>query len=84
LNADKVYKVGQEVECVILDCDTNKAILDLSERLAQTSKSKKTQFNGTNQKAFVELSKDNYLVVTLKADRSKIAACILHPFNSES
>ena len=32
----------------------------------------------------MELSKDNYLVLTLKADRSKIAACVLHPFNSES
>ena len=43
-----MYKVGQQVQCVILDCDTDKAILDLSERLAEGGKSKQANFNGTN------------------------------------
>ena len=34
---DKEYKVGQELECIVLDCDTEKKILDLSERLADVS-----------------------------------------------
>ena len=55
--------------------------MDLSERLADVSLPKEKVDKNDVQKAFVELSKDNYLVVSLKQDRSKIAACILHPFN---
>jgi translation initiation factor 2 alpha subunit (eIF-2alpha) len=82
LSPDKQYKEGQKLDCIVLDCDTEKAIVDLSERLS-TSKQSEESSKKSAQKAFVEVVKDQYLVVTLKSNRSKVVACILHPFNLE-
>jgi len=60
----KQYKVGSEIECVVLDIDTSKMIVDLSERLLTTKKKEKAA--SSSQKAFVELNKEQYLVITLK------------------
>ena len=52
---------------IVLDVDYEKKIIDLSERLVgvQTEKSKQLE-----PKAIVELTKDNYMIVSLKGNRS--------------
>lgn len=90
--ADKTYKVGDTLkECVILDIDFEKRIVDLSERLStsgdqEESKTAKKAKKGDQsfQKAVVELNKEKYLVVSLKSDRSQVGVCILHGLSPES
>ena len=38
---------------------------------------------GGQSKAIVELNKDNYLITTLKNDRSKICLCVMSNFNRD-
>lgn len=43
-NAEKAYKAGELLkDCVILDIDPEKKIIDLSERLAASSKASKAE-----------------------------------------
>ena len=86
--ADKTKKVGDSVSCVVMDIDFDKKIVDLSERLAtkdqEETKQAKSAKQTTLQKAVVELNKEQYLVVSLKADRSQIGVSILHGHCQES
>ena len=91
--ADKVYKAGEtEVEAIVLDIDFEKKIVELSERLVssaalgeETKQAKKIKGDAqAYQKAVVELNKEQYLVVSLKSDRSKVGVCILHGLSAES
>ena len=89
LKQDKSYKVGEKIsDLVVLDIDFEKKIVDLSERLTVNEESKqakkKDAQQGGFQKAVVELNKEQYLVVSLKADRSKIGVCVLHGLSAES
>ena len=91
LKSDKVYKIGETVlDCIVLDIDFEKQIVDLSERLvnqqledskelaSQKKQAKKNQQQQSFVKAVVELNKERYLVISLKSNRSKIGVCILH------
>lgn len=50
----------------MLDIDYEKKIIDLSERLADLKQAPKQQ----ESKAFVELTKDSYMVVSMKGNRT--------------
>jgi len=68
------------LKCRVLDIDPVKKIADLSEKLgnSKTLKSSNKEFkSGSETKAIVELNKDNYLITTLKNDRSKICLCVV-------
>ena len=89
LNTEKTYKVGEVIsDCVVLDIDFEKKIVDLSERLVSNEESKKAKKKDAKQegfqKAVVELNKEKYLVVSLKADRSRVGLCVLHNLSAES
>jgi len=90
LKVDKVYKVGDTiVDCVVLDIDFEKKIVDLSERLqgfeeVKKKSEKKDGQAGGFQKAVVELNKEQYLVLSLKSDRTQLALCILHALCAET
>ena len=83
MNAGKVYKDGETVvNCIVLDIDSEKKIVDLSERLysaeeSKQKKAKKGEEGNSYQKAVVELNKEQYLVVSLKSDRTSIGVCLL-------
>lgn len=88
---DKLYKAGETiVDSIILDIDYEKKIVELSERLVgqeeskQANASKKAPGKTEFQKAVVELNKEQYLVVTLKSDRTKVGVCILHSLSADS
>lgn len=56
-SSGKNYKVGSVLECIVLDIDIAKMIVDLSERLAESSKPASDLAPG-NHKAIVELNKE--------------------------
>lgn len=58
----------------MLDTDYEKKIIDLSERLTNQKISKTSD---QVSKAFVELTKDSYMVVSLKNNRSQFGVCLL-------
>ena len=66
-SSGKHYKVGSVLECIVLDIDMSKMIVDLSERLAESKEKEAPQ---GNQKAVVELNKEQYLIVTFKKARN--------------
>lgn len=76
------HKEGAQVISIVLDVDTDKNIIDLSERLVEVPKSKSLP-TGT-QKAIVELSKDNYLISTLKNFRDIICLTVMHSLNQSN
>lgn len=77
----KQYKVGQEIDCIVLDIDTGKMIADLSERLADPSaKAPKDLSTDKPHKAIVELNKEQYLIVTFKKARGQVGVCIPNDF----
>jgi hypothetical protein len=66
LISKKEYKEGQKLNTIVLDIDYEKELLDLSEKLADTS-SKSIQIKeGHQYKAVVELNKDDYLLISFK------------------
>ena len=68
-----------------MDIDTDKKIVDLSERL--TSSSEKTEDKKSKkeyQKAIVELNKEEYLVISFKNNRSKIGVCLLQTISNNT
>lgn len=71
----KSYKPGQVLKTVVLDIDRDKHMLDLSERLAEVAPSSKAIKDAA--KVCVELTKENYMIVCFKQDRSKFAVCLL-------
>lgn len=73
----KTYKVGTTLECVVLDIDTEKKIVDLSERLVESSEPTEKGKPKEIQKAFVELSKENYMIISMKSNRKIIGVCVL-------
>lgn len=75
-NSDKKYKEGQEINCVLLDVDNDKQMLDLSERLCSVDKSAASKIK-ENAKAVVEVVKENYMIVSMKADRTQFAVCLI-------
>jgi ribosomal protein S1 len=64
----KDYKEGQKINCVVLDMDFEKEILDLSERLAEKGSEKNpgTVKVGHQYRATVELNKEDYLLLSFK------------------
>ena len=84
--SSKAYKQGAKVKCIVLDVDAEKKIVDLSERLvAQESADAKADDKKSKkeyQKAIVELNKDEYLIISLKNDRSKIGVCLLQSLSN--
>jgi predicted RNA-binding protein (virulence factor B family) len=63
----------------VLDIDTSKMIVDLSERLAESKASKDFDLKAA-QKAIVELNKEQYLIVTFKKARHQVGVCIPNDF----
>lgn len=65
----------------MLDVDYEKKIIDLSERLLELKqeKSNSKTFGNKSQetKAFVELTKDSYMIVSMKGDRNTFGVCLL-------
>ena len=52
IKADKVYKAGEsELDCIVLDIDREKKIVDLSERLYSVEESKATNAGAGKKKA---------------------------------
>jgi len=74
-SSDKQYKTNQSVNAVILDVDYEKKIIDLSERLVD-QKQQLTK-HSESSKAFVELIKDSYMVVSMKGNRTQFGFCLL-------
>lgn len=70
----KIYKTGHELKCIVLDVDQDKKMLDLSERLDGKPLGKQIK---DNEKAFVELTKEHYMIVSFKQDRGQFAVCLL-------
>ena len=53
LNTEKTYKVGEVIsDCVVLDIDFEKKIVDLSERLVANEESKKAKKKDSKQEGF--------------------------------
>lgn len=65
----KTYKEGQKMNCVVLDIDFEKELLDLSERLAAEKVSSTQLKVGAQYKVTVELNKDDYLLVSFKQNK---------------
>ena len=82
LASSKTYKVGAQLTCVVLDVDTDKKIIELSERLVSDKAADQEKKLKENQKAIIEMNNEKYLVVTLKSNRSRIGVCILQDFCS--
>jgi len=83
----KNYKIGAKLRCMVLDVDPDTKIVDLSERLVKEGAKNETSSSKAGkelQKAVVELSKDNYLVVSLKSQRSRVGVCLLQSLNGEN
>ena len=79
----KQYKIGTSISCIVLDVDTDKKIIELSERLTTDGATKDIQTKlKDNVKAIVEMNNERYLVVTLKNQRSTIGVCLLQDLNS--
>jgi hypothetical protein len=62
----------------VLDIDTAKMIVDLSERLTESKSSK--ELSSGSHKAIVELNKEQYLIVSFKKSRQRIGVCIPNDF----
>ena len=77
LASSKQYKAGASLSCIVLDVDTDKKIIELSERLSTDGASKEASKQKENLKSLVEMNNERYLVVTLKNQRTKIGVCIL-------
>lgn len=60
----------------MLDVDNDKQMLDLSERLCSVDKNDKSKLK-ENSKAIVEVIKENYMIVSLKQNRTSLAVCLL-------
>lgn len=60
----------------MLDVDNDKQMLDLSERLCSVDKKDKSKLK-ENSKAIVEVIKENYMIVSLKQNRTSLAVCLL-------
>ena len=66
-----------------MDVDTDKKIIELSERLTTDGATKDIQTKlKDNVKAIVEMNNERNLVVTLKNQRSTIGVCLLQDLNS--
>ena len=66
LASSKQYKIGASLSCIVLDVDTDKKIIELSERLSTDEESKEASKLKENLKSIVEMNNERYLVVTLK------------------
>ena len=66
LASSKQYKIGTSLSCIVLDVDTDKKIIELSERLSTDGASKEKSKLKENLKSLVEMNNERYLVVTLK------------------
>lgn len=62
--AGKAYKENDKVSCVVLDIDFEKNIVDLSEKPKVSAKTDVKK--GQSMKGQVELSKEDYVIVSLK------------------
>lgn len=78
----KNYKKGQVLECRLLDVDSEKKIIDLSEKLGNAESQDSSKKMGN--KVLVELVKENYLVVTLKSNRCQVGVIIMNSFNKDA
>jgi len=73
IKSDKKFKPGASIEATLLDIDCDKKMLDLSERVVI----KDTKSVKDKSKAVVELTKDSYMIVSLKSDRQKFGVVLL-------
>ena len=73
IKSGKTFKPGASIEATLLDIDCDKKMLDLSERVA----SKDVKSGKDKSKAVVELTKDSYMIVSLKNDRQKFGVVLL-------
>lgn len=77
LTQKKEYKEGQKLNCVVLDIDFEKEILDLSEKLAEKKTEGKVAGSGSvkvahQYRAIVELNKEDYLLISFKQSKGQI------------
>lgn len=71
------------MNCVVLDIDFEKELLDLSERLAAEKVSSTQLKVGAQYKATVELNKDDYLLVSFKQNKQRIGVLMLQSLNND-
>ena len=65
----KDYKVGKEIQAIVLDVDYDKKIIDLSEKLVGQQKDQSSK-----NKAVVQLTKGDYMICTLQ---DKFGVCLV-------
>lgn len=71
------------MNCIVLDIDFEKELLDLSERLAAEKVSSTQLKVGAQYKVTVELNKDDYLLVSFKQNKQRIGVLMLQSLNND-
>lgn len=68
-----------------MDIDFEKEIIDLSEKIADSEKSKQAAKINPNstQTATVELNKEDYLIVSFKSNKRKFGLLLCQSFNND-
>lgn len=72
-----------KLNCLVLDIDFEKEILDLSEKLAEKTTSNQTIKVGNQYKVTVELNKEDYLLVSFKQSKQSIGILMMQNLNND-
>lgn len=72
-----------KLNCLVLDIDFEKEILDLSEKLAEKTTSNQTIKIGNQYKVTVELNKEDYLLVSFKQSKQSIGLLMMQNLNND-
>lgn len=72
-----------KLNCLVLDIDFEKEILDLSEKLAEKTTSNQTIKVGNQYKVTVELNKEDYLLVSFKQSKQSIGLLMMQNLNND-
>ena len=72
-----------KLNCLVLDIDFEKEILDLSEKLSEKTTSNQTIKIGNQYKVTVELNKEDYLLVSFKQSKQSIGLLMMQNLNND-
>lgn len=72
-----------KLNCLVLDIDFEKEILDLSEKLSEKTTSNQTIKVGNQYKVTVELNKEDYLLVSFKQSKQSIGLLMMQNLNND-
>ena len=72
-----------KLNCLVLDIDFEKEILDLSEKLSEKTTSNQTIKVGNQYKVTVELNKEDYLLVSFKQSKQSIGILMMQNLNND-